>query len=104
MPGIQLAKKAAESFEEGEGVGDLVLLKHGIFTFGDTARESYERMIAAVSRAEERLARRRTTVFASARLPAAVAGAAEVAPILRGVCAIADPAGSGAFKRFILEF
>src|SRR5205085_9097791 len=93
-----------ESFEKDEAVEGLVLLKHGIFTFGDTARESYERMIAAVSRAEERLARRRTTVFASTRLPAAVAGAAEVAPILRGACAIADPAGSGAFKRFVLEF
>ena len=33
-----------------------------------------------------------------------MAGAAEVAPILRGACAIADPSGSGAFKRFILEF
>ena len=27
-----------------------------------------------------------------------------MAPILRGACAIADPGGSGAFKRFILEF
>jgi NAD(P)-dependent dehydrogenase (short-subunit alcohol dehydrogenase family) len=61
-------------------------------------------MIKAVSLAEERLARRRTTVFAAARLPAAVAGAAEVAPILRGACAIPDPTGSGAYKRFILEF
>jgi len=79
-------------------------LKHGIFTFGETAREAYERMIAAVSRAEERLTRRRATVFAGICLPAAVAGAAEVAPILRGACALADPSGSGAFKRFILEF
>ena len=59
---------------------------------------------AAVSRAEERLTRRRATVFAGICLPAAVAGAAEVAPILRGACALADPSGSGAFKRFILEF
>jgi NAD(P)-dependent dehydrogenase (short-subunit alcohol dehydrogenase family) len=33
-----------------------------------------------------------------------VAGPAEVAPILRGACAIPDPSGSGAFKRFILAF
>src|SRR5439155_11548570 len=104
MPGFLLAKKAAEVFETDPAVEGLVLLKHGIFTFGDTAREAYERMIAAVSLAEERLARRRTTVFAAAPLPAAVAEAAEVAPILRGACAIADPGGSGAFKRFILEF
>jgi len=104
MPGFQLAKKAAEVFDVDPMVEGLVLLKHGIFTFGETAREAYERMIAAVSLAEKRLTRRRTIVFAGARLPAAMAAAAEVAPILRGACAIADPSGSGAFKRFILEF
>src|SRR6202023_2449469 len=81
MPGFQLAKKAAEVFEADPAVEGLVLLKHGIFTFGGDAKEAYERMIAAVSQAEERLAPRRTTVFAAARLPAQVAGVAEVAPI-----------------------
>ena len=104
MPGFLLAKKAAEVFEADPAVEGLVLLKHGIFTFGDTAQEAYERMIAAVSLAEERLARRRKTVFAAAPLPDALAGAAEVAPILRGACAIADPAGSGSYKRFVLDF
>jgi rhamnose utilization protein RhaD (predicted bifunctional aldolase and dehydrogenase)/NAD(P)-dependent dehydrogenase (short-subunit alcohol dehydrogenase family) len=104
MPGFQLAKKAAEVFEDDADVEGLVLLKHGIFTFGGTAHEAYERMIAAVSLAEERIARHRKTVFVPAPLPAAVAGAAEVAPILRGACAIAGPSGSGLYKRFILEF
>jgi rhamnose utilization protein RhaD (predicted bifunctional aldolase and dehydrogenase)/NAD(P)-dependent dehydrogenase (short-subunit alcohol dehydrogenase family) len=104
MPGFQLAKEAAEVFEDDPAVEGLVLLKHGIFTFGETAEEAYERMITAVSLAEERLTRRRATVFAGICLPAAVAGAAEVAPILRGACALADPSGPGAFKRFILEF
>jgi rhamnose utilization protein RhaD (predicted bifunctional aldolase and dehydrogenase)/NAD(P)-dependent dehydrogenase (short-subunit alcohol dehydrogenase family) len=104
MPGFLLAKKAAEIFEADPAVEGLLLLKHGIFTFGDTAQEAYERMIAMVSLAEERLARRRKHVFASARLPTAVAETAEVAPILRGACAIADPTGSGACKRFILDF
>jgi rhamnose utilization protein RhaD (predicted bifunctional aldolase and dehydrogenase)/NAD(P)-dependent dehydrogenase (short-subunit alcohol dehydrogenase family) len=104
MPGFLLAKKAAEVFEADPAVEGLVLLKHGVFTFGDAAQEAYERMIAAVSLAEERLVRRRKTVFAAARLPETVAGAAEVAPILRGACAIADPAGSGSYKRFVLDF
>jgi rhamnose utilization protein RhaD (predicted bifunctional aldolase and dehydrogenase)/NAD(P)-dependent dehydrogenase (short-subunit alcohol dehydrogenase family) len=104
MPGFQLAKKAAEVFEEEPTVEGLVLLKHGIFTFGETAQEAYERMIVAVSQAEERFAKRWTTVFAGLRLPAAVAGAADVAPILRGACAIADPSGSGASRRFILDY
>ena len=104
MPGFLLAKKAAEVFEADPAVEGLVLLKHGIFTFADTAQEAYERMIAAVSLAEERLAHRRKTVFAAARLPNVLAAAAEVAPILRGACAIADPAGSGSYKRFVLDF
>src|SRR6516162_5571240 len=104
MPGFLLAKKAAEIFEADPAVGGLVLLKHGIFTFGDTAQEAYERMIAMASLAEEQLARNRKPVFASAPLPTAVARAAEVGPILRRACAIADPTGSGAYKRFILDF
>ena len=104
MPGFLLAKKAAEVFEADPAVEGLVLLKHGVFTFGDTAEEAYERMITAVSLAEARLARGRRSVFAAARLPSARAEATEVAPILRGACAIADPAGSGSYKRFILDF
>ena len=104
MPGFLLAKKAYEVFEADPAIEGLVLLKHGVFTFGGTAKEAYDRMIAAVSLAEERLSRRSKRVFAAAPLPAVVAGAAEVAPILRGACAISDPAGSGAYKRFLLEF
>jgi rhamnose utilization protein RhaD (predicted bifunctional aldolase and dehydrogenase)/NAD(P)-dependent dehydrogenase (short-subunit alcohol dehydrogenase family) len=105
MPGFQLAKKAAEVFDADPAVEGLVLLKHGIFTFGDTAREAYERMIAAVGQAEERLARRRDTiVFPAARLPNAIAGVAEAAPILRGACAIPSQVQAGAYNRFILEF
>src|ERR1700751_2138904 len=104
MPGFLLAKKAVEVFEADPAVEGLVLLKHGIFTFGDTAQEAYERMIAAVSLAEGRLAPRPKTIFAATRLPDALAGAAEVAPILRGACAIADTAVSGSYKRFVLDF
>jgi rhamnose utilization protein RhaD (predicted bifunctional aldolase and dehydrogenase)/NAD(P)-dependent dehydrogenase (short-subunit alcohol dehydrogenase family) len=104
MPGFLLAKAAAQIFETDPTVEGLVLLKHGIFTFGTSAREAYERMIAAVSLAEKCLARRRKSVFAAANLPAAIASAAEVAPILRGACAIPSSIASGAYKRFILDF
>src|SRR5205823_12049419 len=67
MPGFQLAKKAAEVFEDDRAVEGLVLLKHSVFTFAETAQEAYERMISVVSLAEEKLAARRTTVFAAAR-------------------------------------
>jgi len=104
MPGFLLAKAAAEVFDADPEVEGLVLLKHGIFTFGDTAQEAYERMIAAVSLTEDRLAHGRKKVFAAARIPAAIAGVSEVAPILRGACAIPSSAETGAFKRFVLEF
>ena len=105
MPGFLLAKAAAEVFEADPAVEGLVLLKHGVFTFGDTAHEAYERMIAVVTLAEERLARRRNaTVFAAAALPRGDRPVAEVAPILRGACAIGSPTEAGAYKRFVLEF
>lgn len=60
MPGFALAKKVLALWAERAATGHLpelmVLDKHGIFTWGDTAEESYERMIAAVSRAEAALA------------------------------------------------
>jgi rhamnose utilization protein RhaD (predicted bifunctional aldolase and dehydrogenase)/NAD(P)-dependent dehydrogenase (short-subunit alcohol dehydrogenase family) len=59
MPGFDLARLCAERFaaEANERTIGMVLLNHGIFSFGATARESYERMIALVSRAEEYLQR-----------------------------------------------
>ncbi len=40
MPGFALAKKAAEMHERDPRVEGLILLKHGIFTLGATAREA----------------------------------------------------------------
>ena len=104
MPGFLLAKKAAEVFEDDESVEGLVLLKHGIFTFGDSARDAYERMIAAVTQAEERLRRGRKNVFAAGALPTVLAEPEAIAPILRGACALPEPAVAGAYKRFVLDF
>ena len=67
MPGFALAKKAAEVFEKNPAVEGLILDKHGIFTFGDDAREAYERMIEFVTLAEERLRKKGNTKFASAQ-------------------------------------
>ncbi|HLA21019.1 MAG TPA: class II aldolase/adducin family protein, partial [Pseudolabrys sp.] len=103
MPGFGLAKKAAEVFDQNRQVEGLILDKHGIFTFGDDAREAYERMIELVTLAETRLAKNRKTL-ASAKLPQSIAPAREVAPILRGACTLKDAFGEGAHKRLILEF
>tara|TARA_B100000700_G_scaffold289670_1_gene347174 strand:+ start:292 stop:2310 length:2019 start_codon:yes stop_codon:yes gene_type:complete len=52
MPGFDLAKKCYEIFIKNKEVEGLLLLNHGIFTFGDTAQESYNRMIDNVTLAE----------------------------------------------------
>ena len=104
MPGFALAKKAAEVYEADPTVEGLVLVKHGIFTFGATAQEAYDRMIAMVTRAEERLAKDRKSFFAAAKLPGQLASVATVAPILRGACAEPDAKNEGAWRRLVLDF
>jgi len=54
MPGFDLARLCAREFPQQAHARTLgmVLLNHGIFSFGSSARESYERMIALVERAE----------------------------------------------------
>ncbi len=103
MPGFALAKDAAAAQAAMPNADGLILLKHGIFTWGDTAKEAYERMIELVSLAEARLQRGRRNVFAAAALPAKLAPLAEVAPILRGLAAIPEDAADGLYKRFIFE-
>jgi rhamnose utilization protein RhaD (predicted bifunctional aldolase and dehydrogenase)/NAD(P)-dependent dehydrogenase (short-subunit alcohol dehydrogenase family) len=58
MPGFDLARACAERFaaEATPRTVGMILLGHGIFSFGETARESYDRMIALVGRAEAYLA------------------------------------------------
>jgi rhamnose utilization protein RhaD (predicted bifunctional aldolase and dehydrogenase)/NAD(P)-dependent dehydrogenase (short-subunit alcohol dehydrogenase family) len=54
MPGFDLARVVAKQFprESTPDTVGLVLLNHGFFSFGETAREAYERMIDLVARAE----------------------------------------------------
>jgi rhamnose utilization protein RhaD (predicted bifunctional aldolase and dehydrogenase)/NAD(P)-dependent dehydrogenase (short-subunit alcohol dehydrogenase family) len=57
MPGFELARVCARQIRtelKPTTIG-IVLLKHGIFSFGATAEESYSRMIALVERAENYL-------------------------------------------------
>ena len=55
MPGFKLARKVYELSREvdWQRLECMILLNHGIFTFADSARDSYEKMIAVVHRAEE---------------------------------------------------
>ncbi|MDO8605959.1 MAG: bifunctional aldolase/short-chain dehydrogenase [Phaeospirillum sp.] len=103
MPGFALAKAAAEVYEQDPTVEGLILFKHGIFTFGDTARQAYDRMIAMVTLAEQRLERgRKPLIAATTGLPKTPAPLAEVAPLLRGL--LAQDLGDGAHRRWVMDF
>ena len=104
MPGFGLAKKAIEIFERAPASEGLILSKHGIVTFGDSAREAYERMIEMVSVAEDFIARQSKTVAVSAPTLRNLAPVAEVAPIVRGACSEKDDHIEGAWRRLVLEF
>ena len=83
MPGFALARRAAAAVEARPGCHGLLLLGHGLFTFGADARESYERHITAVTRAESYVRDRRSSVQVPA--PAADPRAfVRAAPLLRG--------------------
>lgn len=57
MPGFELARACAKQIrnEMAPDTLGIVLLQHGIFSFGATAEESYARMISLVERAEDYL-------------------------------------------------
>ncbi len=104
MPGFALARSCAEIYEQSPDVAGLILLKHGVFTFGATAREAYERMIDLVTAAERHLAGAPSKSFAGVALPERLASPAAIAPTLRGLLAIETDADEGLHKRFVLEF
>jgi len=101
MPGFPLARAVVEAWEAQPAARAMVLAKHGLFTFADEARASYEEHVRRVDRAEKYLAAhppaqplRATTTTAQA-----AERAAHFLPILRGLLTEMDEAG----RRWILD-
>ena len=103
MPGFGLAQMAKKVFFAHPDCQGLVLHKHGIFSFGRTAREAYDRMIELVSLAENYLRKKGAARPAAATLPKRLATAADIAPILRGLVALPGDANEGLWTRFVLD-
>ena len=92
MPGFVLARDC-QAILQGNAIDKgMILLKHGLFTAGETARESYEAHIQMINSCMNRIENGAPRPFRSAALPSKVASLAEVAPILRGVLSAGDPA------------
>lgn len=74
MPGFALAKLAAEIAEQHPEAEGLLLFQHGHFTWGEDAKQSYDRVIDHTNRAEAWLADRRDAVqYPGTSLPQAEA-------------------------------
>jgi len=69
MPGYDLSIAAARIAEANPGCEGLWLVNHGLFTFGDTARDSYDRMIEFVNMAERHLASRGISILPTDERP-----------------------------------
>jgi rhamnose utilization protein RhaD (predicted bifunctional aldolase and dehydrogenase)/NAD(P)-dependent dehydrogenase (short-subunit alcohol dehydrogenase family) len=89
MPGFDLARDVARIFarQAGPETIGMVLMNHGIFSFGDTARDSYERMIQLVDRAEGYLKSQDAWAMGEVEPPVEVPMAGEVAALRRELSA-----------------
>lgn len=87
MPGFDLAKAAADAYEKNLKVKGLLLKNHGLFTFADSAKESYDHHIEAVTLAEKYIAGK--PVKALTRIEGLTGSRKDilrkVAPVLRGL-------------------
>jgi rhamnose utilization protein RhaD (predicted bifunctional aldolase and dehydrogenase)/NAD(P)-dependent dehydrogenase (short-subunit alcohol dehydrogenase family) len=84
MPGFALAQLAASTFDANPAAEGMALIKHGLFTWGDDARTSYERHVKFADMAERKLAAGKRTTVQVRKSPVS---ASEIAPVIRGALA-----------------
>ncbi len=104
-PGFSLAKASADAFHHDPNRAGMVWMKHGLVTWGQTARESYEATIDLVNRAESFLAReasRSLSLRVRTSPETALSRWSRVAPILRGALARATGHPDHPWERVIL--
>lgn len=92
-PGFDLGLKLKQCLDENPGIRGIMLGSHGLFTWGDTAFESYINTLEVIERCaayiEEHI--KNKPVFGGARLESLpkeerLGKAASLAPVLRGLC------------------
>ena len=89
-----MAKAVAELLEQNPSAQAIVLMQHGLITWGETASESYEKTIELTTKAEAYLqqhARNPLKPKYATSLPEAEKRLTEIAPIVRGL--LAKPTG-----------
>ncbi|MBF0626087.1 MAG: class II aldolase/adducin family protein [Magnetococcales bacterium] len=104
-PGFELARAVADVVAGTPDLQGVVLGHHGLITWGDSARASYDRHIELVGRAEAWLRRKGASPAAAVdRDPAAVRSRfRELAPRLRGLLALPSGSPDRPRRRVILQ-
>ncbi len=85
--GLDLAKSAYAAWEQNPEMEALIVLNHGIFTFGEDAQNAFERMAAYIDRAEAWLAAQSADGPEPPTTTADNGTLARIAEIIRGACA-----------------
>ena len=85
MPGFDLARKINEVYSKNPNINCLILLNHGIFTFADDAKKSYNLMIKYVSDAEKAIKKLKSKKIKQIKKYKTNFNPYEIAPILRGL-------------------
>ena len=85
MPGFGLAQKINEVYKKNPNINCLILLNHGIFTFNNDAKKSYDLMIKYVSIAEKTVRKLKRKKIKQIKYFHTQFKPNEIAPILRGL-------------------
>lgn len=93
-PGFDLGLQLKECLDKNPGIRGIMLGSHGLFTWGDTAYESYVNTLEVVEKCAEYLEEnygKKGPVFGGQKIQSLIKAerlnkAAELAPILRGFC------------------
>ena len=98
MPGFGLAQKINEVYLKNPNINCLILLNHGIFTFDNDAKKSYDLMIKYVSIAEKTLKKIKRKKIRQIKKYNTKLKPHEISPILRGLLSESKE------HKFILNF
>jgi rhamnulose-1-phosphate aldolase/alcohol dehydrogenase len=93
-PGFDLGLQLKQCLDENPGIRGIMLGSHGLFTWGDTAYESYINTLEVIERCAEYIEQqvgKKGPVFGGAKIQPLEADqrkkqAAAIAPVLRGFC------------------
>lgn len=93
-PGFELGLMLKQCLDENPGIRGIMLGSHGLFTWGDTAYESYINTLEVIERCAEYLQdniKKQASVFGGEKLTSLPEAdrkkqAASLAPVLRGFC------------------